>query len=882
MKTDPPHPINLKDYEPSNYLIDTVELDVALAPGATRIVSRLACRPNPAYRGKDKALRLDGESIELIEVRLADRVLAKAELKLADDSLTIARPPAGPFTLEITTLCNPEANKALSGLYRSRGIYCTQCEAEGFRRITYFLDRPDVLAVYTTRLEADVAETPVLLGNGNMTKAGKLKGGRHFAVWHDPHKKPSYLFAMVGGKLGCVTDGFTTMSGRKVELRIYVEPGKEDRCSWAMDSLKRSMRWDEKRFGCEYDLDIFMIVAVSDFNMGAMENKGLNVFNDKLVLASPDTATDGNYEAIESVIAHEYFHNWTGNRITCRDWFQLCLKEGLTVFRDQEFSSDERSRTVQRIADVRGLRAHQFPEDAGPLAHPVRPETYIEINNFYTSTVYEKGAELCRMIMTLVGKDGFRKGLDLYFARHDGQAATVDQFAKCFEEANARDLSQFMLWYSQSGTPELVCKLDWDARTKTAELTVDQVLPPTPGQSKKKPFHIPLKMGLIGGNGEAIELKLEGSGRVKDGLIEVREAKQVFRFVDVPSKPVPSLLRGFSAPVNLSIDLSDRDLEFLIVHDSDLYNRWQAMQTLATRTIIEIVEATRNGRTVRAGGKLAKAMGAALGDGRLEPAYRAQLLQLPGEADIAREIRKDVDPQAIHAARTQLLRLISRTIRGELIDAYETSRPKGRYRPDANSVGLRSLSNSALGLIAERGQPEDIALATKHYWSAKNMTDAMAAIAILSDIDCPERRQALAHFEERWQGDLLVMDKWFTIQAMSSLPDTLERVDELTRHPLFSLQNPNKVRALIGVFAGFNQLQFNRPDGRGYQLVAGKVGEIDGFNPQVAARLLGAFRSWRTLEAGRRKQAKKALKQVAAREGISRDLYEIVTRTLEA
>jgi aminopeptidase N len=686
---------------------------------------------------------------------------------------------------------------------------------------------------------------------------------------------------MVGGDLAVVSDTFKTRSGRMVDLRIYVEPGKEDRCGWAMDSLKRSMRWDEKRFGREYDLDIFMIVAVSDFNMGAMENKGLNIFNDRLVLASPKTATDANFEAIESVIAHEYFHNWTGNRITCRDWFQLCLKEGLTVFRDQEFSCDERSRTVQRISDVRGLKAHQFPEDAGPLAHPVRPDSYIEINNFYTSTVYEKGAELCRMIMTLVGREGFRKGMDLYFERHDGEAATVEDFVACFADANDRDFSQFMLWYSQSGTPELVCKLDWSARTKLAELTVEQVLPPTPNQPKKKPQHIPLKLGLIGSNGQELKLERADGMPVTDGLVEVTKEKQVVRFAGVTSRPVASLNRGFSAPVNLVIEQSERDLEFLMVHDSDLYNRWHAVQTLATRTIIEMVDAIRSGRRVRRGQKLAKALAFSLADDNLEPAYRAQLLTLPSESDIAREIRRDVDPAAIHEARSSLLRTIGKTIHDELVEAYERFATKGPYRPDAQSTGKRSLRNAALALLSQTGEREDIGRLSRHYRQGTNMTDWTAALVLLVDIDGPERASALDDFHDRFKDDLLVMDKWFTCQAVSALPDTVEAVERLTRHPLFSIQNPNKVRALIGALASANPTGFNRADGKGYAFVADRVLEIDKFNPQVAARLLGAFRSWRALEPGRRARAKKALKKVATTEGLSRDVYEIVTKTLE-
>ncbi len=882
MPSERPRAIRLADYTPSPYLIDTIDLDVHLNPTRTKVRAKLAVRPNPASPVKGGPLRLDGEAIELQSIAIDGRVLPASEFMTGQHSLTLRRPPAGPFTLEIVTHCNPEANKSLSGLYRSRAIYCTQCEAEGFRRITFALDRPDVLSVYTTRIEAELADAPVLLSNGNLTGSGKIKGTkRHFAVWHDPFPKPSYLFALVGGDLGVVGDTFKTRSGRVVDLRIYVEPGKEDRCGWAMDSLKRSMKWDEKRFGLEYDLDIFMIVAVSDFNMGAMENKGLNIFNDRLVLASPKTATDGNFEAIESVIAHEYFHNWTGNRITCRDWFQLCLKEGLTVFRDQEFSADERSATVQRIADVRMLKAHQFSEDAGPLAHPVRPDSYIEINNFYTATVYEKGAELCRMIMTMVGQKGFRKGMDLYFERHDGEAATVEDFITCFADANKRDLAQFMLWYSQSGTPELVCKLMWNARAKTAELTVEQVQPPTPGQSRKKPQHIPLKLGLLGANGQEITLERADGVPVKNGLVEITEQKQVIRFTGVPSRPVASLNRGFSAPINLTIEQSERDLEFLMVHDADLYNRWHAVQTLATRTIIEMVDGIRSGKRVRRGGKLAKALALSLADDSLEPAYRAQLMTLPGESDIAREIRRDVDPAAIHEAKSSLSKTIGKTIHDDLVEAYERFATKGAYRPDAASAGKRSLRNAALALLSATGEAEDTARLARHYERGTNMTDWTSALSLLVSIDGPERIAALQDFHDRFKDDLLVMDKWFTVQAFSSLPGTVEEVERLTRHPMFSIENPNKVRSLIGALASGNPSGFNRADGKGYQFVADRVLEIDKFNPQVAARLLGAFRSWRSLEERRRALAKKALKKVAGTQGLSRDVFEIVTKTLE-
>jgi len=882
MKTDTPRPILLKDYRPPNYLIYAVDLDVSLHPTRTRVRSKLKIKRNPAHAGSAGPLRLDGEMIELEALRLDGRQLGPREYALSDTGLTIAALPREPFTLEATTYCDPEANKALTGLYRSRGIYCTQCEAQGFRRITYFLDRPDILATYTVRIEADRSEAPVLLSNGDPIERGTLEGGkRHYAVWRDPHPKPCYLFALVGGNLAAYAAGFTTASGRKVDLRIYVEPGKEERCAWAMDSLKRSMRWDEERFGREYDLDVFNIVAVSDFNMGAMENKGLNIFNDALILASPETATDASFAAIERVIAHEYFHNWTGNRITCRDWFQLCLKEGLTVFRDQEFCADQRDATVERIRDVRNLKASQFPEDAGPLAHPVRPDHYIEINNFYTATVYNKGAELVRMLQTLLGREGFRNGMDLYFQRHDGQAATVEDFVACFEDANGRDLRQFMTWYSQAGTPELVCKLKYDARHQSADLTIAQVLPPTPGEAKKKPLHVPVRLGLLGGNGQDIALALASGKRLENGVIELSKRTETFRFKDVPSRPVPSLLRSFSAPVNLTLGLSDGDLQFLMANDSDLYNRWQAAQDYATRVLVEAVKALRAGNRPRQPNAFVAALGVTLADDRLDPGFRAQFMFLPSESDLARVIGRDVDPLAIHGARKGLRRAIGTALYDKLLDAYRRYEVKGPYSPAPEPAGRRALRNAALGYLTCRGKPEDVMRAAEHCASARNATDEVTALAILSELRSPERTKAFARFYERWKGDHLVIDHWFAYQAASPLPSALGTVIKLTKHPLFSIKNPNKVRALIGTFAMGNPVNFNRSDGRGYEFLAERVLEIDAFNPQVAARLLSAFRSWKALEPERRRHARKTLQRIAGVHPLSHDVVEIVGKMLE-
>jgi aminopeptidase N len=883
MKPETPRPIHLKDYRPPAFLIDKVDLDVALDATRTRVRSRLSLRPNPDPAARKEPLRLDGEHMELDQIKLDGEALGPKAYKLTDTSLTLKKTPSVPFTLEIVTFVNPEANKALQGLYRTNDVYCTQCEAEGFRRITYFLDRPDVLATYTVRIEADVSEAPVLLSNGNLLERGTLAGGkRHYAVWRDPFPKPSYLFALVGGDLAPIASSFRTMSGRKVDLAIYVEHGKESRAAWAMDSLKRAMRWDEERFGREYDLDVFNIVAVSDFNMGAMENKGLNVFNDRLILASPETATDTIFEAIESVVAHEYFHNWTGNRITCRDWFQLCLKEGLTVFRDQEFSGDERSATVQRIVDVRQLKTHQFSEDAGPLAHPVRPETYIEINNFYTPTVYEKGSEVVRMLQTLLGRETFRKGMDLYFERHDGDAATVEEFVHCFEDASGTDLTQFRLWYAQAGTPELVCALHYDKAKKLAELEVEQVLPATPGQPTKKPMLIPLKLGLLGANGHDLDLKLENGEEPPDGTLSVTKRKQTFRFIDVPSRPVPSLLRGFSAPVNVTVDLSDDDVELLMASDSDLFNRWQAANSFATRSLVENVRMLAQGKSALRGARYAKALGAAVLSDAFEPAYRAELLKLPTQADIARVIGKNVDPAIIHRAHRRLSSLIGRTLGAQLEELYAAMAEEGPFSPDATSAGRRALRNAALTLLTARGTPRDLARLSKHYFKATNMTDRAHALFLLAAHGGKEGERALADFHDKWKKDHVVIDTWFAAQAQSPLAGTLKKVKALTGHSLFSLAAPNKVRALIGTFAAANPVQFNRPDGAGYAFVADNVLALDRLNPQIAARLLGAFRSWRALESGRRGQARKALQRVARSKHLSSDVQEIVSKMLEA
>ena len=879
MRTETPPTIQLKDYAPSPHLIGHVSLDVALEPKATRVTSRLKVRPNPASRQPATTLVLDGEELELRRIAINGEELGGNRYRIEGEKLYIDSVPAEEFELTIETVCNPDANTALSGLYRSNGVYCTQCEAEGFRRITYFIDRPDVMATYDVRLEADKATVPVLLANGNPVEQGDLDGGRHYAVWHDPWPKPSYLFAMVGGDLACVTDSFTTLSGREVELRIYVEQGKQDRCGWAMESLKASMKWDEEVFRREYDLDIFMIVAVSDFNMGAMENKGLNVFNDKYILARPDTATDQDHVHIEAIIAHEYFHNWTGNRITCRDWFQLCLKEGLTVFRDQEFTSDLRSRAVKRIQDVRTLRSHQFPEDGGPLAHPVRPQSYIEINNFYTATVYEKGAEVVRMMKTLLGPEKFAAALDIYFDRHDGDAATVEDFVACMEDASGRDLKQFFHWYNHAGTPAVTARLNWDEATATARLEVSQVLKPTPGQASKPAMHMPLVTGLIGPDGRDMPLKLEDGSGISGGVLELREENQGWTFTGITHKPVLSINRGFSAPVTLVTGQQDDELTFLMGHDSDTFNRWEAGQTLARSLILSAMQAMADRQPAPDAGAFAGALGKTLDDGGLEPAFKAQMLALPGEADIANALGRNVDPDLVQQARDHVRAETARAL-ADRLEALARDLPGGAYSPDADSVGRRALAYGALSLWSAGFEREAAALAMRQYREAAHMSGVMGPLGVLAVMQAPERDEALAAFHERYRDDHLLVDKWFTLHGMRSGEDAAGHVRQLMSHADFSLSRPNRVRALIGAFAGMNQAGFNAAGGAGYDVVADVVMELDKRNPQVAARMAGSFRSYQLMEPGRRDKARAALARIAAMDGLSRDTGEMVSRML--
>jgi aminopeptidase N len=878
MRSDTGQVFRLEDYRPSDYLIPLTHLDFDLSPEATLVTAELTIERRAGVPD-NTPLVLDGDGLELAGLVIDGKPAEPADFAATPDRLTVKPPRAKRFVLTVRTRLSPQTNTQLMGLYRSNGVYCTQCEAEGFRRITYFLDRPDVLSVYSVRIAASKKDTPLLLSNGNPGAHGDLDGGRHYAKWNDPIPKPSYLFAVVAGDLGSVKDHFLTRSGRRVELGIYVEHGKESRASYAMDALKRSMRWDEEKFGREYDLEIFNIVAVSDFNMGAMENKGLNVFNDKYVLADEETATDADYANIEAVIAHEYFHNWTGNRITCRDWFQLCLKEGLTVFRDHEFSADQRSRAVKRIAEVRTLRAHQFPEDQGPLAHPVRPRRYREINNFYTATVYEKGSEVVRMIRTILGEETFRRGMDLYFERHDGEAATVEDFVQVFEDVSDRDLSQFSLWYNQAGTPHLTVKTSHDPASAELILDIEQSVPPTPNESRKRLMHIPLAFGLVGRNGhDAAYASVEGA-TVENGVIHIRKRRHQVRFGGFPQRPVVSLNRGFSAPITLSVAQQNEDRIFLARHDDDLYCRWQALNTLFTDALIAAFRQCRGGKAPKFNANMIALAGVIAADETLEPAYRALALTLPGEADIAREIGSNIDPDAILKAREALIAAIAAASGKAFAELYGRLSDNAPFSPDAASAGRRALRNVLLDYLSAEGDPTR---AAEQYRTATNMTDRAAALTVLAHRHpgSGEAKAALAAFEERYGSDPLVMDKWFQIQATVPGAATVDSVAALMRHRAFSIANPNRVRALIGTFATANQTGFNRRDGAGYRLFGETVLQVEKRNPQVAARLATALRSWRSFEPERQEQARIVLAGIAAKPDLSADLRDIVERTL--
>ncbi|MBN8780425.1 MULTISPECIES: aminopeptidase N [unclassified Thiobacillus] len=893
MRTDTPVTLFLKDYAPPAWLIDSVDLHVGIFEGHAEIKSRLACRRNPAAQASP--LVLNGEALELTSVTLDGAVLDPARYLHAEDRLTIAAPLPDTFRLETTVHIHPDQNTQLSGLYKSKDGYFTQCEAEGFRRITFFPDRPDVMATFSCTVEADRARFPVLLSNGNPVAAGNSDdASRHWVCWEDPFPKPAYLFALVAARLDVLEDTFTTASGRPVRLEIFVEPGKLDQCDHAMAALKKAMHWDETRFGLEYDLDRYMIVAVGDFNMGAMENKGLNIFNTKYVLARPDTATDADYQGIDRVVAHEYFHNWTGNRVTCRDWFQLSLKEGLTVFRDQEFGADVHSRPVTRIQEVRGLRASQFPEDAGPMAHPIRPASYAEINNFYTATVYNKGAEVIRMIHTLLGEDGFQRGMKLYFERHDGQAVTCEDFVAAMADASQVDLTQFRRWYARAGTPVLKASGVYDATAQTYTLTLTQTLAPTAYEKRlldagqvvdDGALHIPVAVGLVLPDGRDATLQLAGEiGTSTTRVLSLTQPTQTYVFERVPAAPVVSLLRNFSAPVRLDFEQSDFELAHLMAHDADAFNRWEAGQRLATRVLLAGI-AQGGAGTDWIPSTFIDACARVLGDGLAgDAALAAEALALPSETVLADTVAAAggvIDPDAIFAARLALRRTLAAALRPRFEAAWQALAPTGDYAPDGAQAGRRSLRNTCLAYLADAA-PADIApRLVAQIQSGSNMTDVAAALATLAQLDVPERAPALTAFYDQWHDEALVVDKWLSIQATARTA-AAATVRELMRHPAFDLKNPNRVYALIRGFCGANPRAFHAADGAGYALAADVIADLQAMNPQVASRIARSFDRWRQFDASRQAHARAALERIAAVEGLAKDVAEVVGNALKA
>ncbi|MEX2497590.1 MAG: aminopeptidase N [Wenzhouxiangellaceae bacterium] len=888
LKGDAPRtPIQRTDYRPPPWLIDAAVITLDLDAETTTVTASLRVRRNPESDDRGAPLELYGDGLATERVAVDGRDLDEQSYRIRDDIddnrlLIEGLPESAIVTTHV--LIHPSTNTALEGLYQSGHSLLTQCEAQGFRKITWFGDRPDIMATFRVRLEADCEQYPVLLGNGNLVESGTLEGNRHFAVWDDPFPKPSYLFAIVAGDLGCKQDSFTTTSGRKVALKVYSERENLGQLDHAMESLKKAMAWDEQRFGLEYDLDVYHIVATHDFNMGAMENKSLNIFNARYVLADPDTATDADFAAIEAVIGHEYFHNWTGNRVTCRDWFQLTLKEGLTVFRDQEFSSDMQSRAVKRIADIRDLMARQFPEDAGPMAHPVRPERYVEINNFYTATVYEKGAEVVRMYDTLLGSDGFRRGMDLYFKRHDGQAVTCDDFRAAMADANDADLDQFERWYRQVGTPTVTVTTEFDQGAGALEIRLAQSLPDHPDNADIGPLHIPFRLGLLTSGGESLSLPLDRAGEARENhLIELREAETVVRFSGLDEKPVVSLLRGFSAPVKVEIEASDHELAVLLAFDPDAVARWMAGRKLAARVLNDAIKAHDSGHEPEAPELLELLVSAwrkILENAGDDPALAAALLLLPAETELAQHY-KPVPVDAIHAARAGLRRRLAQALADPLREVMQKFRPTGAWRFDPADIAARSLSNAALALRVGAHDEQAAKHAVAVYRGADNMTDRFAALSSVVHARLDAADILLAEFENRYRDNPLVMDKWFAVQAMVADGSTVDKVTQLMDHPAFSLKNPNKVRALIGSLGMNNPTAFHRADGAGYRLVGNAVRQLDSLNPQVAARLVSVFNRWTDFDEDRKRQMREQLEAVKAVKGLSPDVDEIVSAALK-
>ncbi|KAI4338679.1 hypothetical protein MLD38_023705 [Melastoma candidum] len=894
-KMDARKEVFLKDYKLPDYYFDTIDLDFSLGEERTIVSSRIAVTPR--VKGSSPPLSLDGQDMKLISVKVDGNELKEGEYHLGPKRLTLSSPPLDSFLLEIVTEIYPQKNTSLEGLYKSSGNFCTQCEAEGFRKITYYQDRPDIMARYRCRIEADKELYPVLLSNGNLVEQGDLEGGRHYAIWDDPFKKPCYLFALVAGKLKSRDDSFVTCSGRKVDLRIWTPEQDVPKTAHAMYSLKAAMKWDEEVFGLEYDLDLFNIVAVPDFNMGAMENKSLNIFNSKLVLASPETASDEDYAAILGVIGHEYFHNWTGNRVTCRDWFQLSLKEGLTVFRDQEFSSDMGSRTVKRIADVSRVRTTQFPQDAGPMSHPVRPHSYIKMDNFYTGktwhtvTVYRKGAEVVRMYKTLLGSQGFRMGMDLYFKRHDGQAVTCEDFFAAMRDANNTDLANFLLWYSQAGTPFVRVTSNYNAEANTFSLKFSQEVPPTPGQPVKEPMFIPVIIGLLDSAGKDMVLSsmyhdgtlqsVEKDGQpVHSTILRFTKKEEEFVFSGIKDRPIPSLLRGFSAPVRLETDLTDDDFFFLLAHDSDEFNRWEAGQVLGRKLMLKLVGDFQQNKDLVLNSKFIGGLRSILIDQSLDKEFIAKAITLPGEGEIM-DLMAVADPDAVHAVRTFMRKQIARELKSELLGVVASNRSSEEYVFNHPNMARRALKNKALAYLAGLEDPECHELAMQEYKSATNMTEQFAALVAITQTASETRDEVLSDFYNKWQHDFLVVNKWFALQAVSDIPGNVENVKKLLNHPAFDLRNPNKVYSLIGAFCS-SPVNFHAKDGSGYEFLGEVVVQLDKINPQVASRMVSAFSRWKRYDETRQKLAKAQLEMIVSVNGLSENVYEIASKSLAA
>ncbi|KAK3122447.1 hypothetical protein QOZ80_8BG0669690 [Eleusine coracana subsp. coracana] len=884
---DAPKEIFLKNYKKPDYLFDTVDLQFQLGEEKTIVTSRIVV--SPGAEGISSPLVLHGSDLKLLSIKVNGNELKNEDYTVNSRHLTLSTPPAGVFNLEIVTEIYPHLNTSLEGLYKSTGNFCTQCEAEGFRKITYFQDRPDVMAKYTCRIEADKTLYPVLLSNGNLIEQGDLADGKHYTSWEDPFKKPCYLFALVAGQLECREDSFVTCSGRKVTLRIWTPAQDLPKTAHAMYSLKAAMKWDEEVFGLEYDLDLFNIVVVPDFNMGAMENKSLNIFQSRLVLASPETATDGDYAAILGVVGHEYFHNWTGNRVTCRDWFQLTLKEGLTVFRDQEFSSDLGSRPVKRIADVSKLRIYQFPQDAGPMAHPIRPHSYIKMDNFYTVTVYEKGAEVVRMYKTMFGASGFRKGMDLYFQRHDGQAVTCEDFYAAMCDANNAQLPNFLQWYSQAGTPTVKVASSYDANSQTFSLKFSQEVPPTPGQPVKEPMFIPVAVGLVDSSGKDMPLTsvysdgtthtISSDGQpVFTTVLQFKKKEEEFIFNNVPEKPVPSLLRGYSAPVRLDSDLSESDLFFLLANDSDEFNRWEAGQILARNLMLSLVADFQQQKTLALNKKFVDGLRSILRNTSLDKEFIAKAITLPGQGEIM-DMMAVADPDAVHTVRTFIKKELALQLKDDLLAAVTSNRSSEAYTFNHDSMARRTLKNTCLAYLASLNEPDVTELALHEYNSATNMTEQFAALGALSQNPGQVRDDALLDFYNKWQNDYLVVSKWFALQATSDIPGNVVNVKKLLDHPAFDMRNPNKVYSLIGGFCG-SPVNFHAKDGSGYQFLGEVVLQLDKINPQVASRMVSAFSRWRRYDETRQALAKAQLEMIISANGLSENVYEIASKSL--